>query len=120
MKNIKFVKRKSQIILKDLDQAFSSYARHSAQISTLRGWSITIVVAYVGLCVTKSNLNLSNFSLLPIVFIVICFFFPEIVERALMVFNHDTAREIQGLFSQENEDQFIRKLKAYETMDQKL
>jgi hypothetical protein len=118
--NENYIKRKTQIVLKDLDQSFSSYSRHSSQITTLRGWSITLVVAYIGLIVTKSKINFSFISFLPILFIIVGFLALEIIERASMLFNANNAKEIQDLFSYENEDQFIEKIISYITMDQKL
>ena len=69
--------RKIQLLMKEYDTAYSANSRHSSQIVSLRGWTITLLLAYFGLLQTGDSEQFTLVVVIPTVLILGGFFVLE-------------------------------------------
>ncbi len=114
-----FLDRKRSLILKDLDTGFASYNRHASQIISIRGWNITLLVAYLGLLSSTGWANVSS-SLLAAFFVTLGFWGLEMAERASLKANVENVMKIEKILSIEDQLEFEAELRKYKSRDLQL
>ncbi len=112
-----FIERKYQLAKFDLETGFSCNVRHTNQITAIRGWCITLIVAYLGLLFTKSDGAVSFLHLSPLILIIVGFSYLELNEKVHAQINAKNVRDIQNIFSHENEEIFKKQISEYITRD---
>lgn len=113
-----FLDRKYDLLLLDFETAFEWTQHIDSQISNLRSWTITLLLAYAGFLFTQQTRN--DQMLLPLMMIPIPFVFLEIYRRMHFSFLGDEVRRIEQMFMVEDNQEFERHLRAYVFRDLKL
>ncbi|MBI5649479.1 MAG: hypothetical protein HZC40_03380 [Chloroflexi bacterium] len=118
MSNISPLEHKISIIAKEIDTGFESYTRHFAQRATLRGWTITLALAYMGFLISiKSN----NFlAVLPFAIVLLLFMYIESGEIATMALDGSEVREVEKIFMESDPTKFTVLIQQYEFRDIRL
>ena len=114
------LQRKMQLLMKEYDTAYTSYARHSSQIVSLRGWSITLLLAYFGLLQAIGSNGLKLVVIIPAGLILGGFIVLEALEKCFARLNVDNVLEIQQQSVQGSDEQFERWVEAYEFRDHRI
>jgi hypothetical protein len=112
--------RKVQLVMKEYDTAFASYSRHSSQIVSLRGWTITLLLAYFGLLQARGTEAITIVVSIPVILILGGFFVLEALERLYAKINIDNILEIQEQFAQGSSEAFGQWIRTYEFRDQRI
>ena len=87
---------KIEIIYKDIDEAYSKYIQANTNRRTLRGWSLTVSLAYFGFLIT---IHYGNFILLlPYVMFLVLFMYLEAIERDKSRDASEELKFIKGIF----------------------
>ena len=95
------MKFKKELIIKDYEGAYDSYKRHESHIFTIRGWTITLIVAYLGFLITLNNFS-NYFLILPVAILLFFFFLLESAERCYMSLTGDTMLRIEKIFMRQH------------------
>ena len=106
---------KIEIIYKDIDAAYSKYIQANTNISTLRGWSLTVSLAYFGFLITVQSGNF--ILLLPYVLFLIPFMYLEAIERDKSRDASEELRLIKNIFNETELTSFNNKVSEYEFRD---
>jgi hypothetical protein len=114
----KYLKRKQDLMLKELDTAFSWYQHIESQLSAWRGLHITILVAYIGFLFTVKPTN--NAMRIPILVILFPFIIIEIYKRGHLIFLGKNIREVEDIFMNKDDDIFTKQIDAYVFRDTRL
>lgn len=107
-----FLKRKLDHIRKDYETAYSSFERHNSQIMHIRGWSITVVIAYLGFAKSIS-MSLSISLAFPVFVAVLGFYILEAFQLMYCLVNGLNIRQIDRIFSIENDAEFHNTVRKY-------
>jgi len=114
------LQRKLQLLMKEYETAYTSYSRHSSQIVSLRGWTITLLLAYFGLLQAGGSKEFTLVIVIPAVLILGGFFVLEALEKLYAKLNVDNVLEIQQHFAQGTDEEFDRWVEAYEFRDHRI
>jgi uncharacterized membrane protein len=114
-----FIARKTGFLVKDYETAFSSYGRHSDKVASIRTWTITLLVAYLGFVATSGS-NSPQVMVLPVAIIIACFFALEARERKYMRFLVQELRNVETIFMTKDNEEFHSMVEAYEFRNMRL
>jgi len=114
----KLVSRKQELVLKELDSAWSFYQHLEDQIFNWRSLTITLLLGYTGFLFTQKVNN--NAMILPLLLIPAPFLLLEIYRRAHLVFLGENIQVIQKIFALKNNREFLKEIYEYEFRDQRL
>lgn len=104
--------------MKELETAFDSYARHRAQIATLRGWSLTVFLAYVGFLIALKSDNF--LVVLPYGAFLLLFVRQEAKEQLAGRFDSAEVQKVEEIFTETNPDKFTELIRQYEFRETRL
>jgi hypothetical protein len=111
MDDINPIKEKVTIIAKDIDMQFQFFNRSAMQLSTLQGWTLTVVLAY--LAFLASIRAHSALTLLPLGFVILLFMFLEVRLRRDLFSACSEMRDIERVFMESNPVKFTEDVKKY-------
>jgi hypothetical protein len=109
------VDQKVPIVSKDLDTAFQIYGRYSSQVDTLRGWSLTLLLAYLGFLISIKPGSVSV--LFPFVVVMSLFAYLEGRYRSYQSFPGKEVREVEAIFMETDHTKFVDMIRQYEFRD---
>ncbi len=112
------ISRKQDLMLKELDAAFSWYQHVEGQISNWRALTITVLLGYIGFLFTVKVSD--NAMIVPLIVIQIPFLLLEIYKRAHLVFLSENIEVIERIFTLTKEAQFLKEVRDFEFRDQRL
>lgn len=107
--------QKISIIYKDIDAAFSKYLQASTNVNILRGWSLTVSLAYFGFLISIQTGNYYLF--IPYLAFLFLFMYLEAIERDKSKEASDELRFIKEIFKEDELNEFQNKVVAYEFRD---
>ena len=102
---------KLMIIQKDIEETFSIYNNSKANINTLRGWSLTISLAYFGFLITIQTNN--YLLLLPYILFQFFFMYLEATKKDNMDEASSSLYEIKSIFLETDQNKFESVVLAY-------
>ncbi len=111
---LQYIRRKKDLIMKDYDTAYDSYKRHESHIFVIRGWTITLSVAYMGFLIAIDGFE-NNLFLLPAIFSFIVFLLLESIERRTIVLVCKELLKIESLFMIESYEEFTKEMIQYKS-----
>jgi hypothetical protein len=118
MNTLSPVEHKVSIVEKEIDTGFDVYTRHFAQLSTLRGWTLTLALAYLGFLLTVKS---SDFlPVIPFGLILIFFMYLESGERINMRQTGLEVRLVEKIFMENDPAKFKKLVEEYEFRDLRL
>ena len=88
---------KRELIIKDWETGFEMYNKHVAQITALRGWNLTLMLAYLGFVTSIKLFDI--FLIIPMIFVIVGFFILELFEGMYMQFIGRQILKIERIFS---------------------
>lgn len=112
------LKMKKELLLKDYDTAFSSHARHSAHVNSLRTWNLALLVAYLGWSLPKGHDRF--FLLCAAALVSLPFLILELREQALLDFLWDDLQEVERILALAAGERFNEELRAYKFRNTRL
>ncbi|MBM3130524.1 MAG: hypothetical protein FJ009_18085 [Chloroflexi bacterium] len=112
MTNLSPTEYKVALITQALDMAHDSYARHFNQMSTLREWTVTLLLGYLGFLVTIKSTNL--LTILPFAFVLLLFMYLEAGSRARMSALRIEMGEIEQIFMEMDAAKFTQLVQQFE------
>lgn len=115
MVNPSSVDQKVSVVLKDLDTAFQVYGRCASQIDNLRGWSLTLLLAYVTFLISIKPSTV--LVLVPFVVTMMLFMYLEGRRRREQSFLGNEVRQVERIFMETDHSKFIQLIKEYEFRD---
>ena len=115
MSNLNPIEHKVSIVVKDLDTAFEVYSRYVTRLTSLRGWTVTILLAYMGFLI--SNKTDKVIALLPLGLILLLFMYLEAVYRGELRFLAKEVREVQEIFMEDDPAKFADRIRDYTFRD---
>ncbi len=120
----RYLQRKTEVILKDLDTAYSMNIRLEDHINALRGWTVALLAGYVGILAVSDKFGIdaatSLVVLLPPFLIVLFSFLIEAFARMQLKFLSREKKTILEMFMIEDDEEFARKALRYEFRDVRL
>lgn len=99
------------LVVKDWEIGFGMYSKHVSQITTIRGWTLTLILAYLGFLVSTQNFNL--YLQIPMAFVIGGFFILELIEGMHMQFIGRRTLKIERIFSHPDIETRSREIKQY-------
>lgn len=115
MTNLTPADYKADVIVKDWEIAHATYQGHFNYISTLRGWTVTLLLAYIGFLVSIKSDNF--LIILPFVIVLLVFMYLEGGARARAALLVDEIRGIERIFMESDAVKFTELVRAYEFRD---
>jgi uncharacterized membrane protein len=106
------LERKLNLIQKDYDTAFACIARHASQTSTIRNWSITLTVAYVGVLIARESTGLEL--LLPAISLLGLLAILDTREQLFTEYTETCIRDVERIFMQQDPEAFTASVTQYE------
>lgn len=108
--------QKTEMLMKDYDSAFSVYGREETIVYNFRTWTITLISAYIGFLLTRTQPVVLKDST-PGFIIIIIFYILEVSERSVMKRIVDEVRKIETIFMITNEKKLKAEIMAYKFRD---
>lgn len=115
MSNLNPIEQKISIVAKDLDTAFQVYGRYITRLTSLRGWTVTIVIAYMGFLITNKTDKV--IALLPLGLILLLFMYLEAIYRRELRFLAKEVRKVQEIFMEDDPAKFADRIREYKFRD---
>lgn len=103
------------VIAKEIDTAFEAYTRDFSQIATIRGWTLTLALAYTGFLI--SIRSTSPVTILPLGVVLLLFMYLESRERMEMSLNGDEVCKVEEIFMENDPAKFTDMIQQYEFRD---
>lgn len=113
-----YFKRKDKLTIMNYETAFKCYEGLISKISSIRQWTITIMIALMIIILTN-HISLSSI-MVPVVISFSTLFILEVRARVSMSFNKDEILYLEKLFETTNGDEYKLKLKKYIFRDTRL
>jgi len=107
--------QKISIIHKDIDAAFSKYLQANTNVNTLRGWSLTVSLAYFGFLISIQSGIYTLF--IPYLIFLFLFMYLEAIERDKSKDASDELRLIKGIFKVNDLEELQSEVSKYEFRD---
>lgn len=89
--------QKTEMLMKDYDSAFAVYGREETIVYNFRTWTITLISAYIGFLLNKTQPVLLKDST-PGFIIIFIFYILEVSERSVMKRIVEEVRKIETIF----------------------
>ncbi len=102
---------KISAVIKDLELTYQSYDRRRKQISTLRGWSVILVLGYSGFLISAKSDDF--LFLLPVAFALAMFAYSEAADRRVAHELREWMAGIEEIFMENDECVFFDSIQAY-------
>ena len=115
MSNLNPIEQKVSIVAKDLDTAFQVYGRYVTRLTSLRGWTVTILLAYMGFLITNKTDKV--IALLPLGLVLLLFMYLEAIYRRELRFLAKEVRKVQEIFMEDDPAKFADLIKEYKFRD---
>lgn len=115
MEDINPTKEKVSIIAKELDTGFQVFNRMAIQLSTMHGWTLTLVFAYMTFLVSIKARN--AWVLLPLAIFLILLMYLEAGHRRDMHSVRTSICKVEHIFMETDPVKFIKLVKEYEFRD---
>lgn len=113
--DVLLIETKKELVIKDLETAFQVNAKLSSYHIALRGWSLTLTLAYSGLII--SGKVSSSIMLLPLSVVFGVFAYLEANIRRSGDFSRETIIAIEEIFMRSNWDDFAKGIQQYQFRD---
>jgi hypothetical protein len=115
--NMDFVlAQKSIMLVKDYETAFQVYGREEVIVYNFRSWTITLVSAYLGFLLTKTN-TLELRDAIPGIVVIFIFYILEVSERSVMKRIVEDVRRIENIFMETSELNLKKNILLYKFRD---
>jgi len=105
-----FFKRKECMVIKDFETAFKCYDKLVSKIIGIRQWTVTIMIALMLFTLREGNINNVLF---PVIVSFVVFLIMELRERSSMKFDKRQIINLENIFSLEDENEYMQKIKDY-------
>ena len=106
------LKQKVAIITKDLDSGYLVFNRFAANLMTMRGWSLPLVLAYMALLINNNATNL--WALAPLGVVLLLFIYLEAGDRRDMDAIRTDICKVQKIFMESDEKKFTEQIAQYQ------
>ena len=116
---LQYTRRKKDLIMKDYDTAYDSYKRHESHIFAIRGWTITLSVAYMGFLIAIDGFE-NNLFLLPAIFSFLVFLILESLESRMISFVWNELLKIESIFMIESDEEFTKEIIQYKSRNTRI
>ena len=110
-KNDLRLRYKGDLLKKDWEISFNMYTKHILQITSVRGWTITLLIAYLGFLASFNKFDVIFIG--PMVLIILGFFILELFEATSLTFISNKVQEVEQLFMLDDPDKFIVGIENY-------
>jgi hypothetical protein len=106
------------IVMKDWETGFAMYTKHVAQITALRGWTLTLLLAYLGFLMGIRHFDW--YLQVPMGFVIGGFLILELFEGASMQLVSRRTHRIEQIFANPDPDAQNHVLQRYRFRDLEL
>ncbi len=103
---------KIEIMNKDIDAAFASFVHSGSKINLLRGWSMTVTLAYTSYLISVHTIDFSLY--IPYAIFWGLFIYMDAIERDLAHEATDDLRMIKEIFNETEPNHFYQKIWNYQ------
>lgn len=118
MTNVTYFQRKENIVIKDFETAFKCYEHLSSKVTTIRQWTVTLMLGIMGFYMA------GYIGLLDLIFLagfcLVSFLILEIRERCSMKFDKDEILNLEEIFMLSNNEEYTKSIIDYEFRDLRL
>ncbi|MEI9954924.1 MAG: hypothetical protein WDM90_01090 [Ferruginibacter sp.] len=108
--------QKTEMLMKDYDSAFAVYGREETIVYNFRTWTITLISAYIGFLLNKTQPVLLKDST-PGFIIIFIFYILEVSERSVMKRIVEEVRKIETIFMITSDKKLKAEIIAYKFRD---
>jgi hypothetical protein len=115
----KYLRRKEQAVVKDLESAFAAYQRLANQVNSIRTWTVSIMATASGFLLTRST-EMPEAVLTTALGALFAFTILELRERSSMHFIKEEVLNIQMILMEADEKQYERLITSYVFRDLRL
>ena len=119
MFDLKYLKRKENLVIKDFESAFKCYEKLLGKIANVRQWTVTVMVALIVFTLTSKDFSLKD--IIATVLICFCaFLILELRERSSMKFDKTVILEMERIFMIQDNDDYETKINEFKFRDLRL
>jgi hypothetical protein len=91
-----YIKIKEELVIKDWEKGFDMHTKHNSQVSLIRGWTITLLMAYFGFLTSIKRFEFVF--IIPMMLIIAGFLILELFEGIYLVSIGRQLHEVERIF----------------------